>query len=102
MFVAALLVQQRSGGNLVELLENLSGVIRKRLLLQGKLKALTSEGRTQAAVLIVLPLLMFLAMYCLNRSYAQVLLDRPWLLFFTAASALTGTIWIMKLIKIDY
>lgn len=102
MFVAALLVQQRSGGNLVELLDNLSGVIRKRLLLQGKLKALTSEGRMQAAVLIVLPLVMFVAMYLLNRSYAEVLLDRPWLLSGTVASALIGSAWIVKLVKIDY
>jgi tight adherence protein B len=102
MFVAALLVQQRSGGNLVELLENLSTVIRKRLLLQGKLKALTSEGRMQAVVLIVLPVLMFAALYVLNQSYAQVLLDRPRLLLATAGSAMIGAVWIMRIVRLDY
>jgi tight adherence protein B len=102
MFVVALLIQQRSGGNLVELLDNLSGVIRKRLLLQGKLKALTSEGRMQASVLIVLPVIMFFAMWGLNPTYAEILLARPWLLAGTATSVLIGSLWIVKIVQIDF
>ena len=46
----------------------------------GGLRALTGEGRMQAAVLIGLPIVVFCAMYVLNPSYASLLIERPWLL----------------------
>jgi tight adherence protein B len=56
----------------------------------------------QAGLLIVLPVVMFGAMYVLNRSYAEILLDRPWLMAGTALSALVGALWIVKIVQIDY
>jgi len=102
ILVVALLVQSRSGGNLSELLANLSTTVRKRLVLQQKVKALTGEGRMQAAVLITLPVVVFIAMYFLNRDYAQILLDRPWLLAGCLVSQTVGAAVIYKLIQIDY
>jgi tight adherence protein B len=102
ILVVALLVQSRSGGNLSELLQNLSTTVRKRLVLQQKVKALTGEGRMQAAVLIALPVVVFIAMYFLNRDYAQILLDRPWLLAGCVASQTVGAAVIHKFIQIDY
>eukprot|EP00913_Durusdinium_trenchii_P010920 g10249.t1 len=87
MFVVAMLVQRQTGGSPVEVLNNLSGMIRKRLRMKGKVKALTGEGRMQAIVLSILPIVAFAAIYLLKRSYAQVLLDRPLLLIGTAAVA---------------
>ena len=80
LFVVAMLVHGTSGGNPVEILDNLSDVIRKRIRLVGKVKALTSEGRLQAVILSILPVGAFVAIFVLNRSYAQLLLDRPRLL----------------------
>jgi tight adherence protein B len=71
-------------------------------VLQQRVKALTGEGRMQAAVLIGLPFLVFAAMYVLNREYAQVLLDRPWLLAGCASSQAIGAALICKIIQIDY
>ena len=102
ILVVALLVQSRSGGNLTELLQNLATMIRKRLALQQRVRALTGEGRMQAAVLIALPAVVFVATYLLNREYAQVLIDRPWLLAGCAASQAIGAYFIRKLIKIEY
>jgi tight adherence protein B len=56
----------------------------------------------QAVVLIALPFLVFLAMYFLNREYAQVLLDRPSLLAGCAAAQAVGAAVIHKMIQIDY
>ena len=56
IFVLALLVQQQTGGNLAELLDKLSGIIRERFQMHGQIRTLTAEGRAQAAVLLVLPL----------------------------------------------
>ena len=102
ILVVALLVQSRSGGNLTELLQNLATMIRKRLSLQSKVRALTGEGRMQAAVLATLPVIVFAAMYILNPEYAQILLDRPVLLVGCALSQTIGITIILKLIKIEY
>lgn len=102
ILVVALLVQSRSGGGLTELLQNLATTVRKRLVLKQKVRALTGEGRLQAAVLIALPFAVFLAIFVLNREYAQVLLDRPWMLAGCATSQAIGAALIHKLIQIDY
>lgn len=101
MFVVALIVQRQAGGNPVEMLTNLATVIRKRIRMEGKLRDLTAEGRMQAAVLIVLPIIMFVSVYILNRSYAQVLLDRPRLLWAMAGSMLFGAVWINRIARMD-
>ena len=80
LFVVAMLVHRSAGGNPIEILDNLSDVIRKRIRLLGKVKACTSEGRMQAVVLSVMPMVAFVALLFLNKPYVQVLLDRPMLL----------------------
>jgi tight adherence protein B len=102
MFVAALLVQRRSGGNIVELLSNLSSVVRKRLRLAGKIRALTSEGRLQALVLALLPIGVFGGLLVVNRPYIQVLLDRPHILGALAGFQLLGGLWVRKIINVVY
>lgn len=102
MFVVALLVQRQSGGNPVDVLNNLSALIRKRLRMKGRVKALTSEGRMQAIVLAVLPLVAFAAIYILNRDYAQILLDHPRLLAGTIAAQGVGIVWIRKVVNFEY
>jgi tight adherence protein B len=51
----ALSVQERTGGNLLDLLSRLSGLIRHRLLFRKKIEALTAEGRLSALVLTLMP-----------------------------------------------
>ena len=57
MFVVSLSVQSETGGNLAEILENLSRVIRERHSILMKVRALSSEGRMTAVMLTVLPIL---------------------------------------------
>jgi Flp pilus assembly protein TadB len=83
IFVLALLVQQQTGGNLAEVLEKLAAVVRDRFRMVGKIKALTAEGRLQAVVLMGLIPFVFFALLILDRSYVQLLLDRPMLLIVT-------------------
>ncbi len=80
IFVMAMLIQRQTGGNLSEVLERLAGLIRDRLRLRGQVRTLTAEGRMQAVVLLVLPVVMFFAMRWVNRPYTDVLLAHPeWL-----------------------
>jgi tight adherence protein B len=102
MLVVAILVQRQSGGNPVLLLENLASVVRKRLRLKTKVKALTGEGRMQALVLLLLPPLLLAAIYFLNRSYAEKLLEHPELLWGMAGSEAVGAFCIWKILNFGY
>jgi len=59
LFVTAVSIQGSTGGNLSEILENLSGVIRQRFKLRRKVKAMASEARFSALILSCLPIGMF-------------------------------------------
>lgn len=59
LFVTAVAIQGSTGGNLGEILENLSSVIRQRFKMRRKIKALASEGKMSAMLLSALPIGMF-------------------------------------------
>ncbi|HEY2135814.1 MAG TPA: type II secretion system F family protein [Xanthobacteraceae bacterium] len=59
LFVTAVAIQGSTGGNLGEILQNLSGVIRQRFKMRRKVKSLAAEGRASAIILSSLPILMF-------------------------------------------
>jgi tight adherence protein B len=59
LFVTAVAIQGATGGNLGEILENLSGVIRQRFKMRRKIRALAAEGRASAMILSALPIGMF-------------------------------------------
>jgi tight adherence protein B len=102
IFVVALLVQAKSGGNLVELLDNLSLTIRNRLKLSDRVRALTGEGRMQAIILLLLPTASLVGIFLLSPEYAAGILQWPKLLAFTAAAQAAGAFWIRKIISIQY
>lgn len=54
-FVVAVLIQRESGGNLTEILGNLSHLIRARLKLLGRVRVLSAEGRLSALILVLMP-----------------------------------------------
>ena len=60
LFVTAVAIQGSTGGNLGEILENLSGVIRQRFKMRRKIRALAAEGRVSAMILSALPIGMFI------------------------------------------
>jgi tight adherence protein B len=60
LFVTAVAIQGSTGGNLGEILENLSGVIRQRFKMRRKIRALAAEGRASAIILSSLPIAMFI------------------------------------------
>jgi tight adherence protein B len=60
LFVTAVAIQGSTGGNLGEILKNLSGVIRQRFKMRRKIRALAAEGRASAMILSALPIGMFL------------------------------------------
>jgi tight adherence protein B len=69
MFVVSVSVQSETGGNLAEILENLSTVIRARASMYMKVRALSSEGRMSGWMLTVLPVLTLLSMFAVNPGF---------------------------------
>jgi tight adherence protein B len=73
LFVTAVAIQSSTGGNLGEILENLSKVIRERFKMRRKIRALASEGRASAMILSSLPIIMFLVIQVITPDfYASV------------------------------
>ena len=76
-FVVVLSVQQETGGNLSEVLSNLSDIIRKRKMLRLKIRALTAEARATGWVLGLMPIIVFGIIYYMSPDYIMPLLTKP-------------------------
>ena len=77
LFVTAVAIQGSTGGNLGEILENLSGVIRQRFKMRRKIRALASEGRASALILSSLPIAMFLIIQLVSPNFYASVWDIP-------------------------
>ncbi|MEH6751534.1 MAG: type II secretion system F family protein [Paracoccaceae bacterium] len=62
-------VQRSTGGNLSEILENLSGMIRDRAMLRNKIRAISAEGRITAIIMAAFPFLLYLMISTLVPTY---------------------------------
>jgi tight adherence protein B len=69
LFVTAVAIQGATGGNLGEILQNLSAVIRQRFKMRRKVKALAAEGRISALMLSALPILVFFVIHFLSPEF---------------------------------
>ena len=76
-FEISLGIQQETGGNLSETLENLANTLRRRKQMKNKIRALSSEARASAYILGALPFLMFGILNLVNPDYAGVLIHDP-------------------------
>ena len=76
-FVTALRLHRQTGGNLTEVLDNISRIVRERLKIMGQVKALTGEGRISGLVLMSLPLFVGGTVYYLNPDYVMLLVTHP-------------------------
>jgi tight adherence protein B len=76
-FVVAVLIQRDSGGNLTEVLSNLSRLIRERLKLLSKIRVLSAEGRLSAWILAVMPFALAAVMNIFNPDFMSPLWKDP-------------------------
>lgn len=76
-FVVAVLIQRESGGNLTEILGNLSRLIRERAKLMAKVKVLSAEGRLSAWILGLMPFALAGIMYLGNPKFMSPLWTDP-------------------------
>ena len=102
-FATAVILQRTTGGDLAEILDKISRLVRARYRLAGQIQALTGEGRLSGIVLLALPPGLFTMMMFLNREYIMKLFSDPmgqWLLGGAIVMQLTGAFVIKKIIDI--
>jgi tight adherence protein B len=104
-FVTAVLTQREAGGNLVEVLDNLSAVIRERFRIKRQLRVISAHGRLTGLVLACLPVA--LAAFLLARSprHFAVLLDHPSgvpLIGAAVVLQIAGALLIYRITRVDY
>ena len=73
IFVSSVMLQRDTGGNLIEILENIAETIRSRFLFDAKVKAMTSEARFSAMILGSLPLCVVCMLIFMNPDYLEPL-----------------------------
>jgi tight adherence protein B len=76
-FVTAVMLQRETGGNLAEILDNLSYVIRERFKIQRQVRVYTAQGRLTMALLMGMPPIIVTVMIVLNPSFIRPLFSDP-------------------------
>jgi tight adherence protein B len=97
-------VQKESGGNLAEILERISAVIRGRFKLHRKIKTLSAEGRMSAWVLAMVPLGLFVVLMISSPDYLPMLVEDERgqkMIFGGMISASIGIYWIRRILRIE-
>jgi tight adherence protein B len=100
----AIIIQRETGGNLAELLDKITDVLRKRFRFQRRVKTITAEARMSAWVLSLLPFVVFLAISMRNPHYVQPLFDTKqgnYMLGLGLFLQVIGAFWVRKQIDFD-
>jgi tight adherence protein B len=102
-FVVAVLIQRETGGNLTELLDSISMLIRARLRLMGTIRVLSAEGRLSAWILGLLPFFVAIILNIINPKFMSILWTDPTglkLVWIMSAMMVVGIFWMRKVIRI--
>lgn len=101
--VIALTIQRKTGGNLAELLSTLSGTVRERIKLKGKIRVLASEGKLSGVMIGALPFVLGLILSFVNPVYMATLWTTPAgqkLVLAGLVMMLLGALWMWKIVQI--
>jgi tight adherence protein B len=102
-FVVAVLIQRETGGNLAELLDNISALIRARHKLLGTIRVLSAEGKLSAWILTLLPIVLAFVINLINPAFMEVLWKDPTgvkMIVGVVVLMILGIFWMRKIIKI--
>jgi tight adherence protein B len=103
LVVTAMLIQRQIGGNLSEILDNISQTIRERITLKGEVKALTAQGRLSGLIIGILPAGIGAFLLMINPNYLMKLFTDPrgkMMLVYAAVAELIAVVIIRKIITI--
>jgi tight adherence protein B len=102
-FAVAVVLQRETGGNLAEILDNISRLIRERFKLYGTIRVLSAEGKMSAWVLTLLPFVAALVLNLVSPGFMEVLWKDPAgvrLVAFALIAMALGVFWMWRIVKI--
>jgi tight adherence protein B len=104
LVVTAVLIQRQVGGNLSEVLDNISTTIRERIRIKGEVKTVTAQGRMSGMIISLLPVALGIILYLINPQHIGMLFNNAiglGILGFSIIMQLIGIYFISKIVKIE-
>jgi tight adherence protein B len=104
LMVASVAISRQVGGNLSEVLENIAGTIRERLRVEGRVKALTAQGKIQGIVMCLMPFVLAFIIYLVQPDFIKPLFTTvPGYLLMAGIVGwmAIGAFFIMRIVKIE-
>jgi tight adherence protein B len=103
--VTAILIQREIGGNLAEVMHNISHTIRERFRIQGEIRVKSAQARLSGYIVSALPFVMFLLISLANPTYLQPLYEHEYgsyIITLGIAMQITGWIIIRRITRIEF
>jgi tight adherence protein B len=104
LVVTAVMIQRQVGGNLSEVLDNITNTIRERVKIKGELKTITAQGKISGLVISLLPFVLCGLIYLINPQMMSLLFTRMLgrvMIGVTLVMELIGILLIRKVVKIE-
>lgn len=104
LMVTAVLIQREVGGNLAQILDNISDTIQERVRMKREIFTLTAQGRLSAWVLLVIPWVMALLLYLFKPAQLMLLINDPigrMALAVTFVMEIIGYVIIQRIVHVD-
>jgi len=105
ILITAILIHRQVGGNLAEVLDNIAALVRERFKLRRQLKVITAQGRLSGYVLALLPFVLGVAIFTLNREYMMPIFEQEigrFMLVGALIFQILGYLWIRKILDIEF
>ena len=105
LVVTAVMIQRQVGGNLAEVLDNISSTIRDRVRIKTEIKTVTAQGRLSGIIISVLPIVLGIVIYLINPELMSLLFTEPLGILILIVSVIMesiGIFLIRKIVQIEF
>jgi tight adherence protein B len=103
-FVAAVILQKRTGGNLGEVLDSLASLIRERFKLRGQIRSISAHGRLSSLVLTAIPVVVAIMMYFVNLKHMMFFVEEEigqWMAMAAVGLIVLGFLIMRQIVNIE-
>lgn len=105
LVLTAVMIQRQVGGNLAEVLDNISSTIRDRVRIKSEIKTATSQGRMSGLIISLLPIILGVLVYLINPGLMSLLFTTPLGILILVVSIIMqsiGIVLIRKIVQIEF
>jgi tight adherence protein B len=105
LLVTTISIQRSTGGNLAEVLQNLSSVIRERIHMRARIRSLSAEGRFTAWIMAFFPFVMYFVINFLSPNYFDTFWESPFVvpvLLLCSFLLVLGNYVLFKMVNFDF